>query len=42
VHVPYDPLAIYRPVPASATVVGRHLRLPERWPDLLANPLRWP
>lgn len=39
VHVPYDPLAIYRPVPASATLVGRHLRLPERWHDLLANPL---
>ena len=39
VHVPYDPLAIYRPVPASATLVGRHLRLPERWRDLLANPL---
>jgi hypothetical protein len=39
VHVPYDPLAIYRPVPASATLVGRHLRLPERWGDLLANPL---
>ena len=38
-HVPYDPLAIYRPVPASATLVGRHLRLPERWRDLLANPL---
>ncbi len=39
VYVPYDPLAIYRPVPASATLVGRHLRLPERWNDLLANPL---
>ena len=39
VHVPYDPLAIYRPIPASATLVGRHLRLPERWHDLLANPL---
>lgn len=38
-YVPYDPLAIYRPVPASATLVGRHLRLPERWNDLLANPL---
>ncbi len=38
-HVPYDPLAIYRPVPASATLVGRHLRLPERWNDLMANPL---
>ena len=38
-HVPYDPLAIYRPIPASATLVGRHLRLPERWHDLLANPL---
>nr|HPJ57290.1 hypothetical protein [Kiritimatiellia bacterium] len=37
--IPYDPLAIYRPVPASATVVGRHLALPERWGDLLANPL---
>ena len=39
VHVPYDPLAIYRPVPASATLVGRHLRLPARWRELLANPL---
>ena len=39
VCVPYDPLAIYRPIPASATLVGRHLRLPERWNDLLANPL---
>ena len=39
VHVPYDPLAIYRPIPASATLAGRHLRLPERWRDLLANPL---
>ena len=38
-HVPYDPLAIYRPIPASATVVGRHLDLPARWNDLLANPL---
>lgn len=38
-HVPYDPMAIYRPIPASATLVGRHLRLPERWHDLLANPL---
>ena len=38
-HVPYDPMAIYRPVPASATLVGRHLRLPARWGDLLANPL---
>lgn len=37
--VPYDPMAIYRPVPASATVVGRHLALPDRWDDLLANPL---
>ncbi|MGD9613425.1 MAG: hypothetical protein AB7V22_11075 [Kiritimatiellia bacterium] len=39
VHVPYDPLAIYRPVPASATLVGRHVRLPARWRELLANPL---
>mgnify|MGYP003601703759 CR=1 FL=1 len=38
-HVPYDPLAIYRPIPASATLVGRHLRLPARWNELLANPL---
>ena len=37
--IPYDPLAIYRPVPASATLVGRHLKLPSRWADLLANPL---
>ena len=39
VHVPSEPLAIDRPVPASATFVGRHLRLPARWNDLLANPL---
>lgn len=38
-YVPYDPQAIYRPLPANATLVGRHLRLPERWPDVLANPL---
>lgn len=38
-HVPYDPLAIYRPIPASATLVGRHQALPARWNDLLANPL---
>jgi hypothetical protein len=38
-HVPYDPLAIYRPVTASATLAGRHLELPARWNDLLANPL---
>ena len=38
-YIPYDPLAIYRPIPASATVVGRHLRLPARWSELLANPL---
>ncbi len=38
-YIPYDPLAIYRPLPANATLVGRHLRLPERWPDVLANPL---
>lgn len=38
-HIPYDPLAIYRPIPASATLVGRHLALPSRWDDLLANPL---
>lgn len=38
-HIPYDPLAIYRPIPSSATVVGRHLDLPGRWNDLLANPL---
>lgn len=37
--VPYDPLAIYRPIPVSATLVGRHLVLPTRWNDLLANPL---
>ena len=37
--IPYDPLAIYRPIPASATLVGRHLKLPARWDDLLANPL---
>ena len=46
-YIPYDPLAIYRPIPASATVVGRHTRLPERWLDILGNPLsralmRWP
>lgn len=38
-YIPYDPLAIYRPVPAAATLVGRHLELPARWDDLLANPL---
>ena len=38
-HVPYHPLAIYEPVPASASLVGRHVELPRRWPDLLANPL---
>jgi hypothetical protein len=38
-YIPYDPLAIYRPIPGSATLVGRHLRLPARWNDLLANPL---
>lgn len=38
-YVSYDPLAIYRPIPASATLAGRHLRLPARWSDLLANPL---
>lgn len=38
-HAPYDPLAIYRPIPASATLVGRHLALPARWNDVLANPL---
>lgn len=38
-HVPYDPMAIYRPIPASATLVGRHIRLPERWPEVIANPL---
>jgi hypothetical protein len=39
VTIPYDPMAVYRPIPASATVVGRHVALPERWSDLLANPL---
>ena len=38
-HVPYDPMAIYRPIPAAATLAGRHLRLPARWNDLMANPL---
>ncbi|MDR0993159.1 MAG: hypothetical protein LBN38_01115 [Verrucomicrobiota bacterium] len=38
-HVPYDPLAIYRPIPSSAMVVGRHLSLPERWEEVVANPL---
>ena len=37
--VRYDPLAIYRPIPAAATLVGRHLVLPARWTELLANPL---
>ena len=37
--IPYDSLSIYRPIPASATLVGRHLKLPTRWDDLLANPL---
>ena len=38
-HVPYDPMAIYRPIPGSASLVGRHLALPARWAELLANPL---
>ena len=38
-YIPYDPQAIYRPIPSSATVVGRHLALPARWNDLMANPL---
>lgn len=38
-YIPYDPQAIFRPVPASATLAGRHLRLPARWNELLANPL---
>ena len=38
-YTPYDPQAIFRPVPATATVAGRHLRLPARWHDLLENPL---
>ena len=38
-HVPYDPEAIYRPIPHAATAVGRHLALPARWEDLLENPL---
>ena len=38
-HIPYDPQAIYRPVPASASLVGRHLALPSRWEELLDNPL---
>ncbi len=39
VHVPYDSQAIFRPVPYSASLVGRHVNLPARWTDLLANPL---
>lgn len=38
-YIPYDPLAIYRPIPATASVVGRHLGLPARWSELLGNPL---
>ena len=38
-YIPYDPLAIYRPIPASATMASRHVQLPARWNDLLANPL---
>ena len=38
-HVPYDPEAIYRPIPHAATAVGRHLALPSRWEDLAGNPL---
>lgn len=38
-HIPYDPAAIYRPIPATASVVGRHLALPDRWGELLENPL---
>jgi len=37
--IPYDAMAIYRPIPASATLVGRHVALPSRWNDVLANPL---
>ncbi len=37
--IPYDSQAIYRPIPASATLVGRHVALPARWNELLANPL---
>jgi len=37
--IPYDPQAIYRPIPASAIAVGRHMALPVRWNELLANPL---
>ncbi|NLB64920.1 MAG: hypothetical protein GX803_00400 [Lentisphaerae bacterium] len=37
--MPYDPMAVYRPVPASAVLVGRHLALPDRWGELLQNPL---
>lgn len=39
VHIPYDSQAIYRPIPYSASLVGRHLNLPARWNDLLKNPL---
>ena len=39
VHVPYDPQAIYRPIPYSASLVGRHRDLPARWDELLKNPL---
>lgn len=38
-HVPYDPMAIYRPIPASATLVGRHLNLAGRWEEWQSNPL---
>ncbi len=38
-YVPYDPMAIYRPIPATASLVGRHLVLPDRWGEWQGNPL---
>lgn len=37
--VPYDRMAVMRPIPARATVVARCLALPEQWEGLIENPL---
>lgn len=38
-HVPRDPRALYRAIPANATWLSVHSNLAARWPDLAANPL---
>lgn len=38
-RIPYDAQAIYRAIPARAAVTLRVLDLPERWEELVANPL---